>query len=81
MTFFLHVPELEAGMQEARQALGTVTEEDSERERARLVAMLDDMLSFAQTNLDSMLSLMGFSSIDELNEALRNYNNFNISLQ
>ena len=81
MTFFLHVPELEAGMQEAQQALGTVTEEDSERERARLVAMLDDMLSFAQTNLDSMLSLMGFSSIDELNEALRNYNNFNISLQ
>ena len=81
MTFFLHVPELEAGMQEAQQALGTVTEADSERERARLVAMLDDMLSFAQTNLDSMLSLMGFSSIDELNEALRNYNNFNISLQ
>jgi hypothetical protein len=42
--------------------------------------MLDDMLSFAQTNLDSMLNLMGFSSIDELNEALRNYNNLNLSL-
>ena len=43
--------------------------------------MLDSMLSFAESNLQDMLHLMGFSSIDELNEALRNYNNFNLSLQ
>jgi len=38
------------------------------------------MLSFAEDNLNNMLSLMGFSSMDELNRALSNYNNLNLSL-
>lgn len=81
MTFFLHIPELEEGMAKAQQALGTVTEKDTEETQAKLIAMLDQMLTFAEDNLAGMLNLMGFSSIDELNEALRNYNNLNLSLQ
>lgn len=81
MTFFLHVPELQEGIAEAQSAIGAVDEAKGEEERVKLVAMLDDMLSFAETNLESMLNLMGFSSIDELNDALQNYNNLNFSLQ
>lgn len=81
MTFFLHVPELEAGIAEARAAMNMVDESQGEEQQAKLVAMLDSMLSFAESNLQDMLHLMGFSNIDELNEALRNYNNFNLSLQ
>lgn len=81
MTFFLHVPELEAGITEARSAMGMIDESQGEEQQAKLVAMLDEMLTFAETNLKSMLQIMGFSSIEQLNEALRNYNNFNLSLQ
>ena len=80
MTFFLHVPELQEGIAEAQSAIGAGDEAKGEEERVKLVAMLDDMLSFAETNLESMLNLMGFSSIDELNDALQNYNNLNFSL-
>lgn len=81
MTFFLHVPELQEGITEARSAMGMVNESKGEEERAKLVAMLDEMLSFAETNLQNMLNLMGFSNIDQLNAALQNYNNLNLSLQ
>ena len=81
MTFFLHVPELEAGMAAAQQALGTINDDEAEVQKAKLVAMLDDMLTFATENVASMLNLMGFSSIDELNAALQNYNSLNLSLQ
>lgn len=81
MTFFLHIPELEAGMSAAQKALGTVSETESDIQQAKLVAMLDEMLSFATENVNSMLHLMGFSSIEDLNSALQNYNSFNLSLQ
>lgn len=81
MTFFLHVPELEEGITNARNAMGLVDESESEKQRLKLVSMLDTMLEFAETNLNEMLTLMGFSSIEELNSALQNYNNLNLSLQ
>ena len=80
MTFFLHIPEVEQGISQAEKALGTVNEEDAEQVQQKLVAALDSMLAFAEDNLNNMLSLMGFSSIDELNRALSNYNNLNSSL-
>ena len=81
MTFFLHVPELQAGIAAAQQALNVVDESDADNEKAKLVAMLDGMLSFAETNLEGMLNLMGFNNIDELNAALQNYKNLNFSVQ
>ena len=81
MTFFLHIPELQAGMAEAQKALGTVDEDSTDEVQAKLVAMLDAMLSFAEDNLASMLNIMGFSSIDELNAALRQYKDLNFSVQ
>ncbi len=81
MTFFLHVPELEEGITDARNAMGLIDESESEKQRLKLVSMLDAMLEFAETNLKEMLTLMGFSSIEELNSALQNYNNLNLSLQ
>lgn len=80
MTFFLHVPELEEGITDARNAMGLIDESESEKQRLKLVSMLDTMLEFAETNLKEMLTLMGFSSIEELNSALQNYNNLNLSL-
>ena len=80
MTFFLHIPEVEQGISQAEKALGTVNEEDAERVQQKLIAALDSMLAFAEDNLNNMLSLMGFSSMDELNHALQNYNNLNLSL-
>jgi basic membrane lipoprotein Med (substrate-binding protein (PBP1-ABC) superfamily) len=80
MTFFLHIPEVEQGISQANKAFGTVNEEDAEQVQQKLVAALDQMLSFAENNLNNMLSLMGFSSMDELNRALQNYNNLNLSL-
>lgn len=81
MTFFLHIPEVEQGISEANKAFGAVDEGDAEQVQQKLVAALDQMLSFAEDNLNNMLSLMGFSSMDELNRALSNYNNLNLSLQ
>ena len=81
MTLFLHVPELEAGMDAAKQTMGTVDDNTLEATKLELIAALDAMLEFAEGNLKNMLTLMGFNSIDELNEALRNYNNLNLSLQ
>ena len=81
MTFFLNIPQVEQGIQAAKNAMGTLDESQSEASRQRLVAMLDDMLTFAEANVQSMLDLMGYSSMEELNTALNNYNNLNLSLQ
>ena len=70
MTFFLHVPELKEGITKARNVMGMIDEAEGEEQRAKLVAMLDEMLTFAESNLNSMLNLMGFSSIEQLNAAL-----------
>lgn len=52
-----------------------------EYKQQELIAKLNDMLSFATENLSSMLNIMGFSTVEQLNEALHNYNQLNISLQ
>lgn len=81
MTFFLHVPELEAGLTEAYKAIGAIDETTMEYKQQELIAKLNDMLSFATENLSSMLNIMGFSTVEQLNEALHNYNQLNVSLQ
>ena len=80
MTFFLNIPQVEQGIAAAKNAMGALDESQSEASRQRLVAMLDDMLTFAEANVQSMLDLMGYSSMEELNNALNNYNNLNLSL-
>lgn len=79
-TLFLHVPELEAGISEAEHSLGTINTDEAELKRAQLMSTLKTMFEFAQTNLQEMLNMMGFNSIEELNSALRDYNNLHLSL-
>lgn len=79
-TLFLHVPELEAGISEAEHSLGTINADEAELKRAQLMSTLKTMFEFAQTNLQEMLNMMGFNSIEELNSALRDYNNLHLSL-
>ena len=79
-TLFLHVPELEAGISNAEHSLGTINADEAELKRAQLMSTLKTMFEFAQTNLQEMLNMMGFNSIEELNSALRDYNNLHLSL-
>lgn len=81
MTFFLHLDELNSGINAAANALGTADESSAEQRRLELVATLNSMREFATNNLNSMLKAMGYNSIEELNNALQNYNHLNISLQ
>jgi hypothetical protein len=80
MTLFLHIPELKEGIQAAQNVLSNEPDDDQDAE-LRIINSLGKMLDFAQRNVDEMLNIMGFSNIDELNAALHNYNNLNLSLR
>lgn len=81
MTLFLSIPEVEEGLSAAHKAVGAVDQTSLDQKKQELITLLNDMLNFATENLNSMLTIMGFSSIDQLNDALHNYNQLNISLQ
>lgn len=80
MTLFLHIPELKEGIQAAQNVLSNEPDDDQDVE-LRIINSLGKMLDFAQRNVSEMLGIMGFQTIDELNAALHNYNNLNLSLR
>lgn len=80
MTLFLSVPELEAGIDQAESVFSRQGTLNDEQQIEELLNILRPMLEFAQRNTDELLHLMGFNSIDELNNALQNYNNLDLSL-
>ena len=78
MTLFLHIPELKAGIDAAQSVFDNIP--DDENTEIRIISMLNDMLNFAQGNLNDMLAIMGVSSIEDLNRRLQIYKNTNLSL-
>lgn len=80
MTLFLSVPELEEGITKAESVFSRQNTLNDEQQIKELLDILRPMLEFAQRNTNELLRLMGFNSIEELNNALQNYNNLNLSL-
>ena len=82
MTLFLHIPELNAGIDAAQTVIGNEPDDNNQEDlqKARLIAQLDSMLSFAQDNLQNMLQIMGVNDIDDLNRRLQLYKDTNLSL-
>ena len=81
MTLFLSVPALEQGFSNAEVAFSHQGTYNDEAQNARLVAQLNDMLEFAQRNVSDMLSIMGVSSIEDLNNRLHIYKSTKLSLR
>lgn len=77
MRLYLSIDQLNAGMSEAKAVMHT-DDENKDQSKENLIRKLNEMLAFAKTNLSGMLSFMGFNSIEELNNALKNYNNINL---
>lgn len=77
MRLYLSIDQLTAGMNEAKAVMRT-DDEHIDESKEKLIQKLNEMLEFAKTNLSGMLNFMGFNSIEELNNALKNYNNINL---
>lgn len=79
MTLFLHVPELQKGIDQAEQAFGiTPNKDDPDKVAYDIISKIESIRKFAETNVNQMLKAMGYNSIDELNERLQTYNNMGL---
>ena len=83
MTFFLHIDSLQKGLNAAEPIISSNIDPKSKltQQQIKIINTLNDMKEFAERNLNELLSILGFESVESLNNALQNYNNLNLSLQ
>ena len=79
MTLFLNIPDLASGIKQAESVFSNNGSYDEEQQIANLMRILDPMLEFAKTQEQEILALLGFDSIEALNNALQRYNDTDIS--